>query len=115
MPVGPPSELAPLSEITMIIVLSSSPMFFKEVEQPADVVIGVSEEAGEDFHHAGVKLAVRRQTSRPTPARQDRGARVLRSAGTMPSSFCRAKICLAVASQPSSNLPLYWSAHSFGT
>ena len=57
-PVGPPSALAPLSEISMISVLSSSPMLFEEVDQPADVVVGVLEEAGEHLHHARVELAL---------------------------------------------------------
>ena len=33
-------------------------------------------------------------------------------AGIQPSCFCRAKMRVRIASQPSSNLPLYLSAHS---
>ena len=41
VPVTPPSALAPLSEITMINVLSSSPDLAQELDQSPDVVIGV--------------------------------------------------------------------------
>ena len=37
------------------------------------------------------------------------------SAGMTPSFFCRAKVSSRSLSQPWSNLPLYLSAHSFGT
>jgi hypothetical protein len=37
----------------MIRVLSSSPG--EVIDQPADVMIGVIEEASENFHHAGVE------------------------------------------------------------
>jgi hypothetical protein len=37
------------------------------------------------------------------------------SSGTTPSCFCLAKICSRSTSQPSSNLPLYFSDHSLGT
>ena len=37
------------------------------------------------------------------------------SAGMTPSSFWRAKVRSRCTSQPSSNWPLYLSAHSFGT
>ena len=33
-------------------------MLFEEVEQPADLVVGVLEEAGEHLHHPGVELAL---------------------------------------------------------
>src|SRR3984957_10657565 len=37
------------------------------------------------------------------------------SAGTTPSSFCRAMICSRNVSHPLSNLPLHLSDHSLGT
>ena len=42
----------------MTSVLSSWPSSSEEVEQPADLVVGVLEEAGEDLHHAGVEPAL---------------------------------------------------------
>ena len=80
-PCGPPSALAPLSEMTMISVLSNSPMSFEEVEQPADVVVGVLEEAGEHLHHAGVELLLVGRAACPSPARRDRGATARRPSG----------------------------------
>ena len=54
-PVGPPSALAPLSEMQhdqRVVELTDLP---EEVEQPADVVVGVLEESGEHLHHAGIQ------------------------------------------------------------
>ena len=41
----------------MIRVLSSWPMLSRIVQQPADLVVGVLEEAGEDLHHPRIELA----------------------------------------------------------
>ena len=51
-PFGPPSPLAPLSETRTTMVLSSSPVCLEEVEQPADLVVGVAQEARVDLGHA---------------------------------------------------------------
>ena len=61
-PVGPPSALAPLSEMNMIKVLLELSDLREEVDEPADVMIGVLNESGEHFHHSGVELPfLRRQ------------------------------------------------------
>ncbi len=83
---------------------------------------------------AGARRSSRRSPSKPrtppsagrrassarrsaSPRREaPRGARSARCpAGTIPSFFCRANVCSRSLSQPWSNLPLYLSAHSFGT
>ena len=90
------------------------PEFLQRIDQPADMMIGVLQEAGVDFHlraqdgfiasgmssHAGISAwrAVSSQSS-----------------GMTPSFFCRAKVSSRSLSQPWSNLPLYLSAHSLGT
>ena len=48
----------------------------EEVEQAADVVVCVLQEPGEDFHHAGVELALLRRTLVPRLAHRGRGVRV---------------------------------------
>ena len=58
VPVTPPSALAPLSETTMINVLSSWSTRTQEFEEPTDVVIGVAEETGEHLHLARVEPAL---------------------------------------------------------
>ena len=50
-PLGPPSPEAPLSETSTISVLSSCAGLLQVVEQPADLVVGVAQEAGVDLRH----------------------------------------------------------------
>ena len=57
VPVGPPSALAPLSEMTITMVLSSCPCSCEVVEQAPEVVVGVAQEAREDLHHPAVQPA----------------------------------------------------------
>ena len=87
----------------------------EEVDQAADVVVGVLEEAGEHLHHARIQLAlVRRQRLPVLHVRiVARELRVLRARCRAPSAA--SNTCSRYTSQPSSNLPLYLSAHSFGT
>ena len=86
------------------------------VEEPADVMVGVREEAGVDLRHPREeplllvgqrvpgrrhverreRLAVRARCASGRADRVDR--RELVSAGTMPSSFCRASVCSRIAS-----------------
>ena len=40
----------------MISVFSSSPSVVRNVEQPADLMVGVLEEAREHLHHPGIQL-----------------------------------------------------------
>ena len=81
------------------------------VEQPADVVVGELEEARVDLHLAAKhRLQLLRHV---VPGRDLLVARrQLGVAGITPSSFWRAKVRSRSASQPSSNSPLYLSAHS---
>ncbi len=51
-PFGPPSPLDPLSETTTISVLSSFTGVFEEVDDRAQSVVVVRDEAGEDLGHA---------------------------------------------------------------
>src|SRR5688572_28445598 len=53
-PCGPPSALAPLSETSMISVLILADLL-EELDQLADVVVGVLEEAREHFLHARIE------------------------------------------------------------
>ncbi len=53
-PVGPPSELAPLSESTMIRVFSNSSMLFKKSSRRPIWWSVCSKETGKDLHHAGI-------------------------------------------------------------
>ena len=86
----------------------------ERVDQTADVMVRVLQEAGIDLHLArehrlhfggdrvpGGDLGMARRSSQ--------------SSGMTPSAFCRAKVSSRSLSQPWSNLPLYLSAHSFGT
>ena len=74
----------------MISVLSSSPISLEEVDQPADVMVGVLEEAGEHLHHARVELAL--VGGQLVPVLHVRVvARQLGVLRQMPSSFCLAK------------------------
>ena len=50
-PFGPPSPLAPLSETTKIMVLSSCSDLLEVVQQPADLGVGVREEPGVHLGH----------------------------------------------------------------
>ncbi len=80
----------------------------------ADVVVGVLEEPGVYLHLAGeyrLELVGHVVQAGITSCRAGRSA----SAGITPISFWRAKVRSRCASQPSSNWPLYLSAHSFGT
>ena len=85
------------------------------VEQPADVPVGVLGEAREDLHLPGVELLL--GVVERVPGREQ--VRPLRSdsvsCGTIPSFFWRSSVSSRYLSQPSSNLPLYLSAHSFAT
>ena len=74
-PCGPPSALAPLSLTTMISVFVELPDLLEEGDQPADVVVGVLEEAGEDLHHARVEPLLVGAERCPTPRRRDRARR----------------------------------------
>ena len=59
MPCGPPSWLAPLSDISRISVFSRSPISSRNAEQAADLIVGVLEEAGERLlQAAGQRLLV---------------------------------------------------------
>ena len=84
----------------------------ERVDQPADVVVGVLEEARRRPPSGARAPASGRRACRPTPG--SRRARSVSSAsgGITPSSFCRANVRSRSASQPSSNLPLYLSDHS---
>ena len=84
------------------------------LDHPADLVIAVLLEAGEDFHLAGVELLLVRRQFVPGGELRVPGVS-LASAGITPSFFCRANVSLRSLSQPWSNLPLYLSAHSLGT
>ena len=55
-PFGPPSWLAPLSDIRNISGVVEFADLVEEVEQAADLVIGVIEEAGERLLQAPGKL-----------------------------------------------------------
>ena len=64
---------------------------------------------------SGAPRAASRRASRPRPGiSSGRGVSWV-SSGTMPSFFWRASVSSRSLSQPSSNLPLYLSDHSFGT
>ena len=87
----------------------------ERVDEPADVVVGVLEEAGVDLHLAREdRLAVAR-ASRPRPGISVGRAVSSASSGTTPSCFWRASVSSRSASQPWSNLPLYFADHSAGT
>ena len=97
----------------MTSVLSSSPISLEEVEDPADLVVGVREEAGEDLHHPGVEPALVGRQRVPLAARRGRGATARCPAATMPELLlARERPRSRYASQPSSNWPAYLSAHS---
>ena len=75
----------------MTMVLSSSPIEREEVEDAADVVVGVAQEAGEHLHHPARDPLAPRATACPTRARRGRGVTARRRPGAIPSSFWRAK------------------------
>ena len=85
------------------------------VDDAADLVVGVLLEAGEDLHLPGVELLLR--PAERVPGREGRVARreLGIRPGSRPAAFCRANVSSRSLSQPWSNLPLYLSAHSFGT
>ena len=86
----------------------------ERVDDAADIVVGLLEEAGIDLHLARqhrFELGGHVVPRRGSP-RAGRSAR--RRSGMTPSFFCRAKISSRSLSQPPSNLPLYLSDHSFG-
>ena len=111
-PFGPPSPLAPLSETTMIEGVFALAGLLQVVQQTPDVVVGVGEEPGVDLGHPaeqpllvvieGVprsRVVQRRERLAfwarcrvsGVPIGLSGGSSV--SAGTMPSSFCRARVC----------------------
>ena len=104
-PCGPPSALAPLSEIDhdQRVVELADPL--EEVEHPTDVVVGVRQEAREHLHHPRVEPLL--VVAQRLPLRH---VGVVRESsvfcGTMPSSFWRANTLSRYASQPSSKMPL---------
>ena len=73
----------------MISVLSNSPSLLQEVEQAADLVVGVRQEPGEHLHHPRrepARIGDSESQSGTSGSCRDSSA----SAGMMPSSFCRA-------------------------
>ena len=52
-PSAPPSALAPLSETTTHEGVVELAQLVEELEDPADLLVGVGEEAGEALHEAG--------------------------------------------------------------
>ena len=66
MPFGPPSWLAPLSDIRNEHGVVEFADLFEEVDQPADLRVGVIEEAGERFLQAQrQRLLICRDSSVP--------------------------------------------------
>ena len=80
VPFGPPSALAPLSLSASDQRAVELAAAGEEVEQAAEVVIGVRQEAGIDLHHAGVCAPLLGRKRRPVlhprrPSRQRRSRR----------------------------------------
>ena len=84
------------------------------VDQPADVVVGVRHVARRSSPSAGCRPSSRPPTGRPTAGISfGRGVSFV-PLGMMPISSCFAWVISRCLSQPWSNLPLYFSRHSFG-
>ena len=80
---------------------------------PADLVVGIFAEAGEDFHLVGEEFLLVRAELVPVLDGLGLGASLV-PAGTTPSLIWRASVSSRSLSQPWSNLPLYLAIHSFG-
>ena len=91
-----------------------NPRSCERVDQPSDVMVGVLHEAGIHLHLAG-EDRLHRGVMVSQAGISGWRAVSWQSGGMTPSSFCRAKVSSRSLSQPWSNLPLYLSAHSFGT
>ena len=95
-------------------VLSISPDLVEAAIEPADLHVGVFQEAGIVLHQAAVDPL--RVLGLVIPGRDFlRARRELRVlAGMTPSCFCRAKVSSRYLSQPASNLPLILLAIRLG-
>ena len=114
-PLSVPSIDAPLSPISqMTSVLSACPICCSDVENAADLIIGLRRVGGKGFHQPAATRfwsALER-----IPGRDLRWSRrQLRVRRNDAQSFCRAKASSRYLSQPWSNWPLNLSIHSFGT
>ena len=94
-PSGPPSWLAPLSDMHQISVLSRTPACVKECDQPRQMLVGMVEHAGEGRLQPGEDAPLVGECSSQafTPSLRG-GSRV--PCGTMPIAFCRAMPLLAL-------------------
>ena len=66
---------------------------FQVIDQPADLVVGIGQIAGIDFHEARIELLLVGRERGPGLDRRDRDRAGPRCAGMMPSRFCWAKTC----------------------
>ena len=129
VPLGPPSPLAPLSETTTMIVLSSSPLDSRKsttlptwsslystypaktsaIRMNSRFSSSLSDSQGRTVSSSGQGWP-----SGPVTPGSPCGLMPLSSvsSGSRPSSFCRARIDSRIASYPLSKVPLYLSAHS---
>ena len=106
-PFAPPSADAPLSLMTMTIVLSSSPSSAMKSSTRGDLGVGVGEEAGEDLHHPGVEALLVGRRASPTPAPTTGAPTARCPAGSRPDATWRANTSSRHASQPWSKWPRY--------
>ena len=66
----------------------------EELNELADVVVGVGQEARRRPPSSARRPGVRRPGASPNPAHPDRGGRASAFVGMIPSSFCLSKTCL---------------------
>ena len=85
------------------------------IQQPADVPVGVLLVAGVDLHLPRVQLLRRVVERIPRGERVGPGRSARCPAGRSRAASAARASASRSASHPSSNLPLYLSAHSFGT